>query len=189
MLDNPKVYRWKIISKCEPESTTVTIEDPNWIKQDLIYIPRIGDLLNWAPSPTLPTPLEQRTVKGSKKITVECKDENGKQFKYTYSINESDNWTSYLDRQPENSIVNFQSRITDFDWHPKEIMMDWIFSYGMVTPNNLFKEYDPDNTTICSYYPKLLEEHKLKDLKAAYFIVCDKGGVNIIAVAWDIWQK
>jgi len=186
--DDPKVYRWRQIPKCVgewKELTTVIIEPPIWVKQNLIHIPRREDLWNWIPNVVQPTPIEQICGKGPKKITVECKDINGKPFTHTYTV-DNENEFGYLDKQLPDSIVNFQMRVTDFDYHPKEIILDWIFSYGYSTPNNTFKEYK-EGDWISEYYPTLLEEHKIKE-KAAYFVIHDKGGVNILAVAWDIWQ-
>jgi len=116
---------------------------------------------------------------------VECQGTDGKPFKRVYQITDDVHW-GYLDTQPDNTIVNFQANITDFSYHPKTIMLDWVFSYGYYTPNNLITEYKSGDW-ISEWYPELLEEHKMKE-KAAYFVIHDKGGVNILAVVWNIWQ-
>jgi len=156
-----------------------TVKPPEWVKQSLINIPTKRYLY-------MMDPIGPKTVS----ISYSSKPTNGSTEEILtreYKVDSCDPY--YVTPLPENCISNFQYGYHDYLYHPKEISLNWSYSYGFITENEVIKEYRPGLDTIDQqYYPKLLDEHKLEE-KAAYFHIADKGGHTILAVIDSLWEK
>jgi len=74
----------------------------------------------------------------------------------------------YLYAPEANALVNFR-----FDPGTKRIRLNWSFSYGFISKGVSYEAVDE----------ALLPENCSKlDQEALYFMICDKGGLSVIAV-------